>query len=92
MSWRITALAMISVVAALMTAFRCRSVALVFQVVATGELTVKQIVAGVELLLPEAAPVRPLSALRQGRSHVSWVLSSSLGRLVGKASLGEVTR
>ncbi|MGH3889763.1 MAG: phosphotransferase family protein [Pseudonocardiaceae bacterium] len=49
----------------------------------------KQTVAGVERLLPEAAPVRPVSALRRGRSHVSWVLDSGVGRLVGKVALGE---
>lgn len=53
------------------------------------DLTVRQIVAGVERLLPDAAPVRPVAVLRRGRSHVSWVLDSGLGPLVGKVALGE---
>jgi aminoglycoside phosphotransferase (APT) family kinase protein len=61
----------------------------VLQVVVIAELTVSQIVAGIERLLPDAAPVRPVSELRRGRSHASWVLDSGLGRLVGKKALGE---
>jgi Ser/Thr protein kinase RdoA (MazF antagonist) len=61
----------------------------VLQVVVISELTVSQIVAGVELLLPDAAPVRPVGELRRGRSHVSWLLDSGMGRLVGKVAVGE---
>jgi hypothetical protein len=46
-----------------------------------------RIVRAVERLLSDAAPVRPLRALRQGRNHASWVLDSRLGRLVGKLTL-----
>ena len=51
------------------------------------EQTVSQIVASVERLLPDATPVRPISELRRGRNHVSWLLDSGLGRLVGKVAL-----
>jgi hypothetical protein len=71
-----------------MVAFRVRSMGLRLQVVVAGELIVEQVVAGVERLLPEAAPVRLLSGLRRGRNHVSWVLDSALGRLVGKVGQG----
>lgn len=58
-----------------------------FQPVNVGEPTVDQVTAAVERLLPDAVPVRPLGALRKGRSHASWVFDSSRGPLVGKVGL-----
>lgn len=66
----------------------CRSLPLGLRIVAISELTVEDVAAGVAEVLPEAAPVRPVRALRRGRSHVSWVLESPRGRLVGKVLLG----
>lgn len=66
----------------------CRSLPLGLRVVAISELTAEDVAAGVAQLLPEAAPVRPVRALRRGRNHVSWVLESPRGRLVGKVLFG----
>jgi aminoglycoside phosphotransferase (APT) family kinase protein len=56
-------------------------------VVSVGEIRADQVAAAVERLLPDAAPVRPREPLRKGRSHVSWVLDSGRGPLVGKVGL-----
>lgn len=61
------------------------------QLVNFAELAAERVTVAVERLLPEAAPVRPLRALRQGRSHSSWVLESGLGRLVGKVQTTDRT-
>jgi hypothetical protein len=50
------------------------------------DVSADDVARAVEDLVPTAAPVRPLSALRTGRNHVSWVLSSARGRLVGKVA------
>jgi len=63
--------------------------ALVLQLVDIGEPAVERVAVAVERLLPGAAPVRPVAALRRGRSHVSWVLDSGLGRVVGKVLLND---
>lgn len=57
------------------------------QLVDVAAPTVERVAAAVEQLLPGAAPVRPVSVLREGRSHASWVLDSAIGPLVGKVLL-----
>lgn len=59
------------------------------QLVNITELSPKRVAVAVEHLLPEAAPVRPLRTLRQGRSHGSWVLDSAVGRIVGKVQMAD---
>lgn len=66
----------------------CRSLPLGLRVVAISELTAEDVAAGVAQLLPEAAPVQSVRALRRGRNHVSWVLKPPRGRLVGKVLVG----
>jgi hypothetical protein len=51
------------------------------------EPTAECVVTAVEQLLPDTAPVRPVSVLRKGRSHASWVLDSAVGPLAGKVLL-----
>lgn len=55
--------------------------------VSVGEIRADQVAAAVERLLPDAAPVRPREPLRKGRSHVSRVLDSGRGPLVGKVGM-----
>jgi aminoglycoside phosphotransferase (APT) family kinase protein len=50
------------------------------------EISPDDVASAVEALIPAAAPVRPLARLRKGRSHLSWVLTSAQGRLVGKVA------
>ncbi|MGH3607029.1 MAG: phosphotransferase family protein [Pseudonocardiaceae bacterium] len=57
------------------------------QVVNADDLRVDQVAAAVEWLVPDAAPVRPRTALRKGRSHASWVFDSTRGVLVGKVAM-----
>lgn len=71
-----------------MTALRVVESPLVLQAVDGDDPVAERVAAAVEELLPDAVPVRVMARLRRGRSHVSWVLDSSLGRLVGKVRLG----
>lgn len=50
------------------------------------EVSGDDVAGAAEALIPAAAPVRPLARLRKGRSHLSWVLASGQGRLVGKVA------
>lgn len=50
------------------------------------ERVVDQLPAVLRKLLPEAAPVEVIGALRPGRSHDAWVVRSSLGRLTVKVA------
>lgn len=52
------------------------------------ERVVDQVPAVVHRLLPQAAPIEVLGALRPGRSHNTWVVRSSLGRLTVKVAHG----
>jgi aminoglycoside phosphotransferase (APT) family kinase protein len=52
-----------------------------------GKLSADDVARAAEELVPAAAPVRPVTALRKGRSHQSWVLDSAQGPLVGKVAL-----
>ncbi len=61
------------------------------QLVNIAEPSAERVAVAVERLLPDAAPVRPVRALRSGRSHRSWVLESGIGRLVGKVQLTDHT-
>lgn len=60
---------------------------LVLRIVVDMELTAAMVALGVERILPDAVPVRPVTALRRGRGHASWTLDSGLGRLVAKVAL-----
>ncbi|WP_172803219.1 aminoglycoside phosphotransferase family protein [Alloactinosynnema sp. L-07] len=51
------------------------------------EPTAERVATAVEQLMPDTGPVRPVSVLRKGRSHASWVLDSAVGPLVGKVLL-----
>lgn len=65
----------------------CRWVTLLLLIMGMDEISPNDVASAVEALIPAAAPVRPLGRLRKGRSHLSWVLASTKGRLVGKVAI-----
>ena len=73
---------MILVVTVMGVALRVGHSPLVSQLVDVDELTAEHVVTAVEQLLPDTAPVRPVSVLRKGRTHASWVLDSAVSPLV----------
>lgn len=42
---------------------------------------------GIEEILPRAVPVRPLRRMRKGRSHISWLLDTAEGLVLGKVAV-----